>query len=318
MLIADGSSRIELEEPRRALEAAGARVELVAPRHGEVHVMDHLEKAGTVPVDRALIDADPARYAALVLPGGVAGTDHLRRDPDAVALIADFVAQGRLVAAICHAPWLLIEAGLIRGRTLTSWPSLRTDILNAGGRWVDEEVHREGDVITSRKPSDLPAFCAAIIGALEEGGHGGRAEPEPAPVPARASVPTAAGTRVLILAHRTAATPRLLDAVRERAGRGECSFTLLIPRPYWDPDTEETAATFELVLPLLERAAGGHVEGIVGASEPLQAVRETLASDAYDEVIVSTLPAHVSRWLHMDLPHRIGQLGVPVTVISAE
>lgn len=170
-LIADGVSLIELEEPRSMLEAAGARVELVASRYGEVHTMDHLDKAGTVPVDRALLDADPGHYDALVLPGGVAGADHLRRDPDAVAFVAAFPAQGRPVAAICHAPWLLVEAGVVRGRTLTSWPSLKTDIRNAGGTWVDEPVHVDDGLITSRGPKDLPAFCAALAAALGEVRH---------------------------------------------------------------------------------------------------------------------------------------------------
>jgi protease I len=167
-LIADGVSLIELEEPHAMLEAAGARVELVAPHYGEVHAMDYLENAGTVPVDRALVDADPTRYDALVLPGGVANADNLRRDPDAVAFVAAFPAQACSVAAICHAPWLLVEAGVVQGRTLTSWPSLKTDIRNAGGVWVDEPVHVDERFITSRGPRDLPAFCAALSGALLE------------------------------------------------------------------------------------------------------------------------------------------------------
>jgi hypothetical protein len=125
-------------------------------------------------------------------------------------------------------------------------------------------------------------------------------------------------TRILIVAHRTAATPKLLDAVAERAARGACRFTLLVPRPYWDPDTEEAAATLELAIPLLDAAAGSHVQGIVGATDPYEAVRATLECDPYDEVIVSTLPQRVSRWLHLDLAHRIARLGVPVSVVTAE
>lgn len=125
-------------------------------------------------------------------------------------------------------------------------------------------------------------------------------------------------TRVLILAYRTAATPTLLDAVRDRAQRSPCSFTLLAPRPYWDPDTEEAALTLELAVPLLEDAAAGHVEGIVGESDPFEAARQVLASQRFDEVIVSTLPEHVSHWLRRDLPHRIKQLGIPVTVVTAK
>lgn len=125
-------------------------------------------------------------------------------------------------------------------------------------------------------------------------------------------------TRVLVVAHRTAATPRLLDAVRERARRGPCAFTLLVPRPYWDPDTEEAAATLELAIPLLDRATATHVRGVIGTTDPFEAVRDALARERYDEAIVSTLPLHVSRWLRHDLPHRIEQLGLPVTVVTAE
>lgn len=124
--------------------------------------------------------------------------------------------------------------------------------------------------------------------------------------------------RILIVAHRTAATPKLLDAVADRAARGPCTFTLLVPRPYWDPDTEEAATTLELAIPLLDAAAGSHVRGIVGATDPYEAVRETLEREPYHEVIVSTLPQRVSRWLHLDLAHRIARLGVPVSVVTAE
>ncbi len=126
------------------------------------------------------------------------------------------------------------------------------------------------------------------------------------------------GKRILIVAQRTAATPKLLDAVAERALREPCAFTLLVPRPYWDPDTEEASIILELALPLLDLAAGSPVRGLVGASDPYEAVRETLERESYDEVIVSTLPQRVSRWLHLDLAHRIQGLGVPVTLITAE
>jgi hypothetical protein len=128
----------------------------------------------------------------------------------------------------------------------------------------------------------------------------------------------ASTTRVLIVAYRTAATQLLMDAVRARAQRSPCSFTLLVPRPYWDPDTEEVALTLELSVPLLEEAAAGHVKGIVGASDPFEAAKEVLARESFDEVIVSTLPEHVSHWLRRDLPHRIKQLGLPVTVVTAK
>jgi hypothetical protein len=124
--------------------------------------------------------------------------------------------------------------------------------------------------------------------------------------------------RILIVAHRTAATPPLLDEVRRRASEGSCRFTLLVPRPYWDPDTEESAITLELAIPLLEDAAGGHVQGLVGDTDPFVAVSAALEAAEYDEVIISTLPARVSHWLHIDLPARVRRLGLPVTVITAK
>lgn len=129
---------------------------------------------------------------------------------------------------------------------------------------------------------------------------------------------SAAPTRVLVVAHRTAATPRLLDEIRARARRSSCMFTLLVPRPYWDPDTDQAAATLELALPLLEEAAGGHVDGIVGDSDPVTAVQRAIETSGFDEIIISTLPARVSRWLRRDLPHRVGSLGLPVTVVTAQ
>lgn len=123
---------------------------------------------------------------------------------------------------------------------------------------------------------------------------------------------------ILIVANRTAASPKLLAAVAERAAREPCKFTLLVPRPYWDPDTEEAAITLELAIPLLDAAAGSHVTGIVGPTDPIQAVRQALDAAKYDEIIVSTLPQRVSRWLHLDLAHRIGHFGVPVTLVTAE
>jgi hypothetical protein len=128
---------------------------------------------------------------------------------------------------------------------------------------------------------------------------------------------TSASARVLIVAHRTAATPLLLNAIRARASRSPCSFTLLVPRPYWDPDTEEAAATLELAIPLLEEAAGGRVDGLIGDPDPFVAVRDAVTSIGIDEIIVSTLPARVSRWLRLDLPHRVEQFGLPITVVTA-
>jgi hypothetical protein len=129
---------------------------------------------------------------------------------------------------------------------------------------------------------------------------------------------SAAPTRVLVVAHRTAATPRLLDEVRARARSSHCTFTLLVPRPYWDPDTEAAAATLELAIPLLDEAAGGHVEGIIGDSDPFDAVQEAVKRTSFDEIIISTLPARVSHWLRRDLPHRVRALGLPVTVVTAK
>ena len=129
---------------------------------------------------------------------------------------------------------------------------------------------------------------------------------------------SAAPTRVLVVAHRTAATPRLLDEVRSRARRSPCTFTLLVPRPYWDPDTDEAAITLELAIPLLTEAAGGTVERIVGDSDPFVAVQQALVRGDFDELIISTLPARVSRWLRRDLPHRVEEFGLPVTVVTAE
>ena len=129
---------------------------------------------------------------------------------------------------------------------------------------------------------------------------------------------SAASTRVLVVAHRTAATPKLLDEVRARALRSACVFTLLVPRPYWDPDTEQSAATLELAIPLLDEAAGGHVEGIVGDSDPFDAVQQAVEEGDFDEIIISTLPTRVSQWLRRDLPHRVEALGLPVTVVTAE
>src|SRR5688572_21117937 len=129
---------------------------------------------------------------------------------------------------------------------------------------------------------------------------------------------SAAPTRVLVVAHRTAATPTLLDEVRARARRSPCTFTLLVPRPYWDPQTEEAAATLELALPLLDEAASGHVEGTIGDSDPFVAVEQAVEHGRFDEIIISTLPARVSRWLRRDLPHRVEALGLPVTVVTAK
>jgi protease I len=167
----EGIEQIELTEPWKALTNAGAQPELIAPKSGGAQAFNHLDKADTFPVDHTVAEADPADYIGLVLPGGVANPDALRMDKDAVAFVQAFVAAGKPVAAICHAPWTLVEADVVRGRTLTSWPSLQTDIRNAGGTWVDEEVHTDRGLVTSRNPDDLPAFCAKMLEELAEGVH---------------------------------------------------------------------------------------------------------------------------------------------------
>jgi protease I len=170
-LATEGVEQIELTEPWKAVEAAGATPELVSLQDGEVQAFEHLDKADRFPVDRTAAEANAADYDGLVLPGGVANPDFLRADEDAVAFVRSFFEQGKPVGAICHAPWTLVEADVLRGRTLTSWPSLQTDIRNAGGRWVDEEVHVDEGLVTSRRPDDLPAFCAKVVEELAEGRH---------------------------------------------------------------------------------------------------------------------------------------------------
>ncbi len=165
----EGVEQVELTEPADAIRKAGGTVTLVAPKAGEVQAFHHLDKGDTFPVDQAVGEADVASYDALVLPGGVANPDELRTDEAAVAFVRDFVSSGRPVAAICHAPWTLIEADVVRGRTLTSWPSLQTDLRNAGAEWVDQEVVVDGNLITSRKPDDLDAFNAQVMEVLAHG-----------------------------------------------------------------------------------------------------------------------------------------------------
>ncbi|MGW7424981.1 type 1 glutamine amidotransferase domain-containing protein [Streptomyces sp. NPDC054813] len=168
----EGVEQVELTEPWKAVSDAGHEPVLVSTEPGRVQGFDHLDKADTFPVDEVVGDASADSFGALVLPGGVANPDILRTDEQAVAFVKGFFEAGRPVAAICHAPWTLVEADVVRGRTLTSWPSLRTDIRNAGGTWVDEQVQVCGagpnTLVTSRKPDDLKAFCEAFLDALEE------------------------------------------------------------------------------------------------------------------------------------------------------
>jgi protease I len=171
ILATDGVEQSELTRPRDALRDAGADVDLVSLKRGKIQGMQHTDKGDRFDVDAAVADVDSSDYDGLVLPGGVVNPDALRLDDAAVRFVGDFFKQAKPVAAICHGPWTLVEANVVRGRTLTSWPSLKTDIRNAGGTWVDEEVHVDDGLVTSRKPDDLDAFCAKAIEEFAEGHH---------------------------------------------------------------------------------------------------------------------------------------------------
>ncbi len=163
ILVANGFEQVEMTEPRKALDDAGAKTELISPARGEVQGWNHQDKGDKFRVDRPLEDADPENYDALLLPGGVANPDHLRTLPAAVNFAKQFFAENKPVAAICHGPWLLVEADVVRGRRVTSWPSLKTDLRNAGADWEDQEVVVDRDLVTSRKPDDILAFNREII-----------------------------------------------------------------------------------------------------------------------------------------------------------
>jgi protease I len=170
-LATDGVEQVEYTEPRKAVEQAGATAHLVSLKPGQIQGFNHLDKGDTFPVDKAVAEASADDYDGLVLPGGVANPDFLRNNPGAVQFVRSFFEAGKPVAAICHGPWTLVEADVVRGRTLTSWPSIRTDLKNAGATWVDEEVHTDRGLVTSRKPDDLPAFNAKIVEEFAEGVH---------------------------------------------------------------------------------------------------------------------------------------------------
>ncbi|MBF6351456.1 MULTISPECIES: type 1 glutamine amidotransferase domain-containing protein [Nocardia] len=172
VLAADGVEQVELVQPRSAVEDAGASTTLLSLKSGEIQAMNHdVEKGDTFRVDRVVGECSPQEFDALLLPGGTTNPDKLRQDPDAVRFVRDFFATGKPVGVICHGPWTLVEADVVRGRTLTSYPSLRTDIRNAGGNVVDEEVVTDQGLVSSRNPDDLPAFCAKIVEEFAEGKH---------------------------------------------------------------------------------------------------------------------------------------------------
>jgi protease I len=166
ILATNGFEQAELLEPRKALSEAGATTEVISPNDGEIKGWKSKDWGDTVRVDKTLDQVNPQDYDALVLPGGVLNPDHLRMNPAAVDFVRKFVNTGRTVAAICHGPWMLVEAGVVNGKSITSWPSLKTDLKNAGANWVDKEVCTDGQFITSRKPDDIPAFNHTIIDAL--------------------------------------------------------------------------------------------------------------------------------------------------------
>jgi deglycase len=170
-LFTEGVEQVELTEPLDAIRKAGADADLISLETGEVQMFNHLDKGDTVTAERAVADADASGYDALVVPGGVANPDQLRADGDAVRFVRAFFEQDKPVGIICHGPWVLVEADVARGRTVTSWPSLQTDLRNAGATWVDEEVVVDNGLVTSRKPDDLPAFCAKLIEEFAEGRH---------------------------------------------------------------------------------------------------------------------------------------------------
>lgn len=171
ILAADGFEEVELTKPRAALEEAGATIVVVSLKSGKIQGMNHADKGGAVPVDMALNDAKPEDFDALMIPGGLMNPDSLRSSDEALEFVRHFFREGKPVAAICHAPWVLIDAGVIRGRTVTSWPAIKTDVRNAGANWVDQEVVVDNGLVTSRKPDDIPAFNKKMVEEFCEGRH---------------------------------------------------------------------------------------------------------------------------------------------------
>jgi protease I len=170
----EGTEQVELTDPWKAVKDEGGTPELISTDDGEIQAFNHLDKADTFPVDRTVADAEPSDYDGLVLPGGVANPDFLRMDEQAIGFVRAFFEEAKPVGVICHGPWTLVEADVVKGRTITSWPSLKRDIRNAGGNWVDEEVVVDEGLVSSRNPDDLPAFCAKIVEEFCEGEHTGQ------------------------------------------------------------------------------------------------------------------------------------------------
>jgi protease I len=178
ILATDGVEQVELTEPRKALEEAGAKTELVSLDTGQIQAFNHLDHGDKLDVDKKVSDVSAGDYDGLLIPGGVANGDFLRADADACAFTAAFASAKKPIASICHGPWVLVETGIVKGRTITSWPSLKTDVENAGGTWVDEEVHVDSGLTTSRNPDDIPAFSAKMIEEFCEGTHDDLPQPE--------------------------------------------------------------------------------------------------------------------------------------------
>jgi deglycase len=171
ILVADGFEQVELTEPRQALDEAGAETKIVSLKSGKIQGMQHADKGDTFEVDLTLDKARPEEFDALLIPGGFMNPDALRSNEDALEFTRHFFHEGKPVAAICHAPWVLIDAGVVRGRTLTSWPAIKTDVKNAGGNWVNQEIVVDNGLVTSRKPDDIPAFNRKMIEEFCEGPH---------------------------------------------------------------------------------------------------------------------------------------------------
>ena len=176
IVAADMVEQVELVEPRKALDEAGAQTDLISLKPGEIQGFNHFDPADKLKVDRTIEEVDASEYDALMVPGGVGNPDQLRGDENVVSFVRDFFEAGKPVAAICHAPWVLVEAGVVEGRKLTSWPTLQTDIRNAGGNWVDQEVVVDQGLVTSRRPDDIPAFNQKMIEEFAEGVHAAQRE----------------------------------------------------------------------------------------------------------------------------------------------